>query len=190
MVTYPHKKVKESFFVHQKKSFQNTTLWLVVTAMLTAINVALSSFGLPVPGGHLYLNDIVICTAALLLDPFAAFVVGGVGSFLGDLLFYPAPMFVSLATHGLQAVVISLIANRTLRRHPTAASVLAVSVGAVIMVVGYSLGRAYVYSTPEYALLKLPFQILQAAVGAAASLLLCHSFGIKKQFARLKASAT
>ncbi|MBQ3071725.1 MAG: ECF transporter S component, partial [Oscillospiraceae bacterium] len=114
MVTYPHKKVKESFFVHQNKSFQNTTLWLVVTAMLTAINVALSSFGLPVPGGHLYLNDIVICTAALLLDPFAAFVVGGVGSFLGDLLFYPAPMFVSLATHGLQAVVISLIANRTL----------------------------------------------------------------------------
>ena len=85
-------------------------LWLTVTAMLTAANVVLSMsiFSIPVPGGHLYLNDVIIDTAALLLDPLAAFVVGGVGAFLGDLLFYPAPMFVSLVTHGLQAVVISL----------------------------------------------------------------------------------
>ncbi len=42
-----------------------------------AMNVALSSFGVPVPGGHLYLNDIVICLAAILFDPVAAFMVGG-----------------------------------------------------------------------------------------------------------------
>lgn len=88
------------------------TKWLTVTAMLMAMNVALSSFGVPVPGGHLYLNDIVIDTAAILLDPLAAFAVGGIGAFIGDALFYPAPMFVSLVTHGLQAVVISLLANR------------------------------------------------------------------------------
>ena len=41
------------------------------------------------------------------------------------------------------------------------------------MVVGYSLGRAFIYSTPEYALLKLPFQIAQAVVGAVAGWLLC-----------------
>lgn len=40
---------------------------MAVTAMLMAMNVALSSFGVPVPGGHLYLNDIVICTAGILL---------------------------------------------------------------------------------------------------------------------------
>jgi len=168
------------------KTFKKTTLWLVVTAMLTAMNVVLSSFGVPVPGGHLYLNDIVICTAAILLDPFAAFVVGGVGAFLGDLFFYPAPMFVSLVTHGLQAVAISLIANRTLKKHPVTASILAVAVGAVIMVVGYSLGRAYIYSTPEYAVLKLPYQILQAVVGAVVGVILCWPLGIKKQFEKLK----
>ena len=47
------------------------------------------------------------------------------------------------------------------------------TIGAVIMVVGYSLGRAYLYSTPEYALLKLPYQILQAAVGAVVGMILC-----------------
>ncbi len=86
-------------------------LWLTMTAVLMAMNVVLSSFSLPVPGGHLYLNDIVICTAAILLDPLGAFIVGGVGSFLGDFFFYPAPMFVSLASHGLEAIVISLCAH-------------------------------------------------------------------------------
>lgn len=94
--------------MNEKSSSKRTTLWLCITAMFMALNVAMSSFGVPVPGGHLYMNDIVICTAAIILDPFAAFMVGGVGAFLGDLLFYPTPMFVSLATHGLQAVVISV----------------------------------------------------------------------------------
>ena len=85
-------------------SAKKTTVWLCITALFMALNVALSSFGVPVPGGHLYLNDVVICTAAIVLDPFAAFAVGGVGAFLGDLFFYPAPMFVSLLTHGLQPV--------------------------------------------------------------------------------------
>ena len=53
------------------------------------------------------------------------------------------------------------------------------AVGAVIMVVGYSLGRAFVYATPEAAWLKLPFQILQAAVGAAVSVVLCYGFKLR-----------
>ena len=35
------------------------------------------------------------------------------------------------------------------------------------MVVGYSLGRAFLYATPAAAIAKLPYQILQALVGAA-----------------------
>ena len=155
------------------------TVWLCTTAMFMALNVVMSSFGVPVPGGHLYMNDIIICTAAIILDPFAAFMVGGVGAFLGDLFFYPLPMFVSLATHGLQAVVISVFSHYIMKDHPVLASGIGVTVGAVIMVVGYSLGRAFIYSTPEYALLKLPYQILQAAVGAVVGMLLCWKCGIK-----------
>ena len=88
-----------------------TVFWLCVTAMFMALNVVMSSFSISVPGGHLYLNDVIICTAAILLDPLAAFLVGGIGAFLGDLLFYPTPMFVSLVTHDLQAVVISVFAH-------------------------------------------------------------------------------
>lgn len=164
---------------------KRTTVWLCTTAMLMAMNVAMSSFGVPVPGGHLYMNDVIICTAAILLDPFAAFMVGGVGAFLGDLFFYPTPMFVSLVTHGVQAVVISLCSRHFLKKHPVLASGIGVTIGAVIMVVGYSLGRAFLYSTPEYAILKLPYQILQAVVGAVMGMLLCWKCGIRKLYQKM-----
>lgn len=128
-------------------------LWLTMTALFMAMVVVLSmsALSIPVPGGHLYFNDVVIDTAAMLMDPLSAAIAGGVGAFLGDMLFYPAPMFVSLITHGLQALVISLLC-RKLRMKQPAACAIAVLAGAVIMVVGYTLGRAFVYSTPEYAI--------------------------------------
>ena len=171
--------------MQSKNNTKRTTVWLCTTAMLMAVNVAMSSFGVPVPGGHLYMNDIVICLAAIMLDPFAAFMVGGVGAFLGDLFFYPLPMFVSLVTHGLQAVVISVFSHYVMKKHPIISSGIGVTIGAVIMVVGYSLGRAFIYSTPEYAILKMPYQILQAAVGAVLGMVLCWSCGIYKLYNKM-----
>ena len=140
--------------IERKAQKSNATLAICITALFMALNIMMSSFGLPVPGGHLYLNDVIICTAAILLDdPKAAFIVGGVGAFLGDLFFYPTPMFVSLVTHGIQAVVICLLAHRGGKVSFKGAA-LGVILGAVIMVVGYSLGRAFIYSTPHYAYIK------------------------------------
>lgn len=56
-----------------------------------------------------------------------------------------------------------------------------VSIGAVIMVVGYTFGRAYIYGTPEYAVLKLPYQILQAAVGAVLGVIIALAILQKKK---------
>ena len=161
--------------------------WLTTTALFMGMNIilSLSTFSIPVPGGHLYFCDAVIDTAAILLDPFAAFVVGGIGSFLGDFFFYPAPMFVSLVTHGLQAVIVSVISHKLLTKKPVVSSSIAVTVGAVIMVLGYTLGRAYIYSTPEYAILKLPFQILQAGFGAIVSVVLIYPMRIGALFQRI-----
>ena len=133
------------------------------------------------------MNDIVICLAAIIVDPLAAFMVGGVGAFLGDLFFYPVPMFVSLVTHGLQAVVISVFSHYVMKKHPVLSSGIGVAIGAVIMVVGYSLGRAFIYRTPEYAILKLPFQILQAVVGAVLGMGICWKCGIRKLYNKLMA---
>ena len=63
-------------------------LWLTMTALFMAMVVVLSmsALSIPVPGGHLYFNDVVIDTAAMLMDPLSAFIACGVGAFLGDLL--------------------------------------------------------------------------------------------------------
>ncbi len=161
--------------------------WLTVSALLMGLNIvlSLSIFSIPVPGGHLYFCDAVINTAAILLDPVAAFIVGGVGSFLGDFFFYPAPMFVSLVTHGLQAVAVSVIARRLEGQRPVLTSSLAVTAGAVIMVIGYTLGRAYVYSTPEYAVIKLPFEILQGGFGAVASIIMLYPMRVRYAFQQI-----
>lgn len=168
----------------RKKKTKRTATWIAATALFTAINIALSSFGVPVPGGHLYICDVAICLGAILMDPFAAFIIGGVGSFLGDMIFYPAPMFVSLVTHGIQAVVISLFSRYTFKNRPALAAAVGVIVGGIIMVIGYTLGRAYVYSTPEYSLLKLPYEVAQAVIGAVVGWLLAFKAGLKRVFDR------
>lgn len=163
---------------------RNQTLRLTMTGMFMAMTVilSLSILSIPVPGGHLYFCDTVINVAAILLDPVSAFVVGGIGSFLGDFFFYPAPMFVSLVTHGLQAVVVSLISHRILKRRQALASGIGVIVGAIIMVIGYTLGRAYVYSTLEYSLIKLPFEIVQAGFGAVFSMVVCYPLRLRELY--------
>ena len=157
---------------------------LTISAVLLAMNIIMSSsvLSVPVPGGHMYLNDLIIVTAAVLLDPLYAMAVGGLGAFLGDAIFYPTPMFVSLVTHGLQALVISLFVHRVFRGKPETGSIIGSILGLVITVTGYTLGRAFIYSTPAYAVAKFPFQILQTLVGSALALLLCWRFGLVKLY--------
>ena len=154
--------------------------WLTVTAMLMALNIAMSSFSIPVPGGHGGGGGGGGGGGAILLDPLGAFIVGGVGAFLGDFFFYPAPMFVSLLTHGLQAVVVSLCAHKLFMNRRSRGALVGVLLGVFINVVGYSIGRAFVYATPEAAMLKFPFQVFQASFGAVVSMLLCFKAGMLK----------
>lgn len=165
-----------------KTGYTLTIRRMCYTALFMAMIIVLSSFGVPVPGGHLYLNDVVICLDSVLLGPVWAMVAAGAGAFLGDAIFYPAPMYVSLVTRGIQGLVISLISHYTFRKHPKIAAILGVSVGAIIMIAGYSVGREFVYGKPGAWLVKLPYQILQAVVGAAAGLVLCFPCGIRKLY--------
>ena len=157
-----------------------STKKICMVGLFMCMNIALSSFGVPVPGGHLYLCDIIIFTAALLLDPTSAMIAGGVGAFLGDLIFYPAPMFVSLFVHGFQAFVASYCSHNVLKKHPKLATFLGLVLGIVITKVGYFLGKTFVYSTFAYAIMKIPYELAQGTIGAVGAVLLVYKFGLKK----------
>lgn len=167
---------------------RQTILRMTTGGLFMALIIVLSSFGITVPGGHLYLVDIAVVTASLLLDPVDAMIVSGIGAFLGDAIFYPAPMFVSLVVHGLQAFVISSLSRKILKNKPFAAALIACLVGGVILVAGYTLGKIYVYSTFEYAMIKLPYEIAQGVIGIVCGLVLTYGLGLKKRFDQMMSS--
>ena len=94
-------------------------------------------------------------------------------------------MFVSLVTHGLQALVISWCAHHLMKGHKVAAAMVGAILGGIIMVIGYSLGRAFVYATPEYAIIKLPFEILQASLGIVFGPLLVFKAHLNRLFEKI-----
>lgn len=151
--------------------------WITVCGILLGMNIVLSLFGIPVPGGHFYLCDVVITIAALILDPLGAFIVGGVGSFIGDMLFNPPSMYVSLVVHGLQALSISLIVRHAKVKEP---EYLALIVGTIIMVFGYTIGRTFVYSTLTVAIMKLPYEIIQGLGGSIVGIFLVKKMKLKE----------
>lgn len=177
--------------IMDKKFFKLTNRYfrLALTGMLMALYIICCAFSIPVPGGHLYLNDVVICVAGIILDPISAFMVGGVGALLGDLFFYPPSALVSLFVHGMQAVAISVISHYIMKRRPVIASGIGVTVGGIIMVAGYTLGKIYIYGPGVYgsdeaalasAIAKLPYETLQAVLGMVLGMLLCWKYHLAR----------
>ena len=92
-----------------KKAFF-TTKWITYTAIMTALVVATGFIpAIPTPAGRVYWVDGAALIAAFLLDPLAAFIAGGVGSFLYDVFMSPEMMLPSLLIHGLQGAVVSAL---------------------------------------------------------------------------------
>lgn len=117
-----------------------STKRLTVGAFFMALMIILSSsmFSVPVPGGHFYFNTVLIFLVCLYFEPWEAVVIAGVGSFLGDLFFYPAPMFVTLVTHSIQAFVMASLIGLGKRESVSFAQIsLAFVVGGIIDIVGY-----------------------------------------------------
>ena len=102
--------------------------------------------------------------------PWAHFLSAVWAAFLGDFFFYPSPCSSPLppTVSAPSSCPLSWqvwkrqLPCRSWRDHPRR----------LIAIAGYTLGKAYVYSTWEYAMLKLPFEILQAFIGSAIGLFL------------------
>ncbi|NLM39869.1 MAG: ECF transporter S component [Firmicutes bacterium] len=134
-----------------------TALLVAVTAIVTmAVNI-------PLPHVHGYINmgDAVILAAGLLFGPVTGAVVGGLGSFLADILLgyaYWAPW--TLIIKGLEGFVAGRLAGKP---------ALGVSLGSGTMVLGYFAAGSIIYGVGP-ALAQLPFDALQGVVGSAAAM--------------------
>ncbi|AEB74492.1 ECF transporter S component [Lentilactobacillus buchneri] len=140
---------------------------VVLTAMFIAVTVAISRFfiiPIPMTHGNINLCDAGIFISALLLGPRVGGVVGGASGFLLDLISgYGQYMWFSLIVHGAEGLIVGLIAGKNTDRKWT--KLIAVSVGIVIMVIGYFVADSFLYNI--YAgYIGIGTNLIQGAVGA------------------------
>lgn len=168
-----------------KKAFF-TTKWIAYTAMMTALVVATSYIPpLPVaPFGSIYWCDCMIFIAAYLLDPAAAFISGGIGTLLYDLIYGNTVMMVpSLLIHGLQGLVVSALIHYVLPKKPEKLWAVTASVaGALIVIGGYFILRVAIQEKGvSYALYRIVANICQETAGVVIAMLIVYTARLKEQ---------
>ncbi|KRM43731.1 ECF transporter S component [Lentilactobacillus parafarraginis] len=140
---------------------------VILTAMFVAATLAVSMAipPIPIPGTHGNFNlcDAGILISALLLGPKVGGVVGALSGFLLDILTgYSNYSIFSFIVHGLEGVVAGWLAHRSAKKY---ASVIAVIVAALVMVVGYFFADSFLY-TIYAGYLGIFTNLIQGLVGA------------------------
>ena len=112
-------------------------------------------------GGYFNLGDGFILLFSSFLSPLPAFLVGGIGSSLADLIGYPIYFVPTLIVKGLEAIIVSVL----FKKFKEKAKVPAYLMGSIVMIVGYFITKAILKGSVAVALTGIPGNIFQAAAG-------------------------
>lgn len=169
----------------KNKKAEFTTKWIAYTALMTALVVATNFIpAVPTPTGRIYWVDGAVLISAYLFGPLSAFIAGGIGSLLYDVISSPAMMIPSLIIHGLQGAAVSallhLVPPKKLKKFEWVKAVICALAGAVVVVLGYFTYRAVTSGVP-YAVANIPRNILQEAIGITIATVICYASTLKKQ---------
>ena len=155
---------------------------LTFTALFAAI-IMLATMAIAIPvGGGAYINagDAIIYTASWFLGPWAA-VSAGLGSALADLMVPGAAIYApaTLIIKGLMGLVVGLLMKRY--KDNIWPKIIAMSVGAAIMVLGYFayefFGAKLLDITRLGAVANIPFNLIQAVGGVIIGALVISALG-------------
>lgn len=182
---------------NKKKKVLFTTKWLTYTALMTAIVVATGYIpGIPVLTGKIYWCDFAIYTAAYILDPLAAMIVGGIGTTFFDLFGINGTAYnaiPSLIIHGMQGLLASFIFmvlkkyfNKTeSNKREGVIAVISSIFPALWVILGYFIKRiTWETLLPETAVLKMPANVLQEVTGITVAVIICYVCRFKQQLKR------
>jgi uncharacterized membrane protein len=157
-----------------KNSAVNVALLAILTALTTIMTLVIQ---IPYPGtgGYFNFGDIMVMLGGLLLGPVGGFFVGGVGSAIADIIGFPLFAPITLIVKGLEGMAVGYLGSRA-RKHVrlNVRDVIAVLVGAIIMLIGYFIGEVLLLAVPvAVALLELvTINLAQVAIGGSVTLLI------------------
>lgn len=149
-----------------------TTKKLVLTALLMALTFVATMFiRIPLPLGYVNLGDVFVLLSVFILGPVYGTIAGGVGSCLADLLGYisyaPGTLIIKSAMALVAYLVYSLLLKAT--KKDIIAEIIGGIAGAVIMAFGYFFYEILFFETAGVAIVNVPWNLLQGAVGVILS---------------------
>lgn len=147
-------------------------LKVALIAVLTAITVVFTLIvRVPTPiKGYISLCDVVITFSAILFGPYTAFLAGGLGTGIADIIGgYAQWAPFSFIIHGIQGLLIGFIAKKGASSGfsidaSIVRMVIGGIVGMVVMAGGYYLVGGVFYGF-EPALVEIPLNLMQSGVG-------------------------
>ena len=146
--------------------------------MLTALFMALTMVGtmfitVPLPTGYANLGDAFVLIAVFVLGPFWGTIAGGVGSCLADLfgwITYAPGTLIIKSLMAITAYYIYLALKKSTKKEMLS-QIVAGIVGAVVMAVGYFIYETLFFYTAVVAIVSLPYNLMQGALGMAVAVM-------------------
>lgn len=151
---------------------------LALFIALVAVSTMIVRVPIPQTNGYLNLGDSMVLLAALFFNPAAAFIAGGIGSALADILGgYPQWALWTLIIKGTEALIVIGIVKilRSYKDRITIKLVMSFVMATAWMVLGYFIAETIMYDQ-KAALAELPANILQASGSVVLATLLLPVF--------------
>lgn len=146
------------------KTITKLSILIAITVLMTTI------ISIPIVGGNGYVNlgDMVIFVTAMLLNRKSAFIVGGLGSFLADMILgYGIYGPASFIIKGLEGFIAGTLLKKGIgKKYPLFATLIA----GIWMAFGYYLFETILYGA-KGALASIPANLIQGALGAVVSVI-------------------
>ncbi|MGI6113197.1 MAG: ECF transporter S component [Mahellales bacterium] len=151
--------------------YKSTKLMIISALMIALVTVFTILIRIPIPGtqGYIHIGDVMIYSSSILLGNPAAFLVGGIGSAIADLLYFPHYALPTFIVKGIMGLITAWILYRAKVIPSLGRIIIAMVAGGAWMCIGYFIYETIVYGL-AYGLAGIGFNILQAFGGAVLTL--------------------
>ena len=160
-----------------------STKKLVFTAILMALTTISTMFiRIPLPLGYVNLGDAFVLLSVFLLGPVCGTISAGLGSAFADLLGYITYAPGTLIIKTLMAIAAYFTYKLVLKvsKIPFLSQIIAGIIATLIMAFGYFIYETIFFAAAEVAILSLPFNLLQGAVGTTVAVILAKILSTTK----------
>jgi len=163
----------EYFRPSGKNSAVNLALLAIMTALTTIMTFVIR---IPYPGtsGYFNLGDSMVMLAGLLLGPVGGFFAGGVGSAIADVVGgFPHWALPTLIIKGFEGMAVGYLSSRA-REHIKLdkRDVIAVFVGAIIMLTGYFIAQMFLINIVVAIGELVTVNLAQVVIGGTVTLMI------------------